>query len=165
MTDFILPVAALLLGIVSLIQLKRGPVFVPANYEAVEAMIRLLDVKTGERAVDLGSGDGRIVMALARAGAEAHGYEHNIILVWWSRFKIKRAGLSGRAFIHWKNFWKADFSKFTIFTVFGIPYIMSPLQEKLSREAVSGSRAVSYTFKFPSIQATEKALGNYLYRF
>jgi fatty acid desaturase len=51
------------------------------------------------------------------------------------------------------------------FTVFGIPYIMSPLQEKLSREAVSGSRAVSYTFKFPSIQVTEKALGNYLYRF
>ena len=163
--DFVLPVMALLFGIIILIQLKRGPVFVPANPEAVLSMVKLLDVVPGEKAVDLGSGDGRIVIALARAGAEAHGYEHNIILVWWSRFKIRRAGLSGKAFIHRSNFWKTDFSRFTIFTVFGIPYIMAPLQEKLSREAAPGARAVSYTFKFPSLKLAGKDNGNYLYRF
>lgn len=128
-------------------------------------MVKMLQINSGDRAVDLGSGDGRIVIALARAGAEAHGYEHNPILVWWSRYKIRRAGFSGRAFIHQANFWKLDFSHFTVVTVFGINYIMPPLEEKLVQEARVGSRFASYTFRLPTLKPSVHDGGVYFYRF
>ena len=126
-------------------------------------MIALIKVHRGERAVDLGSGDGRIIIALAEAGAEAHGYEHNPFLVWWSRWKIRHAGLSKRAFIHRGNFWNEDFSKFTIITVFGIQYIMSRLEEKLDREVLSRTRVISYTFPLPNWTPISHERGIYLY--
>ncbi|MSU45329.1 MAG: hypothetical protein EXS47_01740 [Candidatus Zambryskibacteria bacterium] len=162
--QFLLPFLAVLIGVMGLVHLRRGALFVPSRREAVEKMVNLLDIKHGERAVDLGSGDGRIVIALARAGAEAHGYEHNLLLVWWSRLAIKRAGLGGRAFIHRTNFWKEDFSKFTVFTVFGINYIMKKLEEKLFREVSRGrTRVASYVFKFPKIAHSLSSKGVYLY--
>ncbi|KKU26965.1 MAG: hypothetical protein UX39_C0005G0003 [Candidatus Magasanikbacteria bacterium GW2011_GWA2_46_17] len=94
------PITALILGIIVLVSLKRGAVFVPTDTGAVLTLIEMLEIKSSDKAIDLGSGDGRVVVALALAGAEAHGYEHNPLLVWWSRHKIRRAGLSERAFIH-----------------------------------------------------------------
>ncbi len=68
MNTFFLGIAAFVVGIYGLLYLKRGPIFLPTKRRAVFDMIRMLDVKPGNRAVDLGSGDGRIVIALARAG-------------------------------------------------------------------------------------------------
>lgn len=161
--DLIIPIIAFFIGIIGLISLKRGPVFLPTKKNDVALMMRLLRVEGGDVAVDLGSGDGRMVIALAKAGAEAHGYEHNSFLVWWSRYKIKRAGLSGKAFIHRGNFWNADFSKFTIMTVFGIGYIMKPLKEKIHLEGKPGLRIVSYTFSFPDWEPKFKKAGIYIY--
>lgn len=158
------PIFAFVLGIVGLVSLKRGAVFVPTNKEAVLTMVRLLQIKSGDRALDLGSGDGRIVIALACAGAEAHGYEHNPLLVWWSRHKIRKAGLSGRAFIHRANFWNRDFSEFTVVTVFGINYIMRTLEKKLLKEGRSGARIASYTFAFPTLKPLAQKNGIYLYK-
>lgn len=149
---FLIPYIAVIIGVLVIISLKRGAVFLPMRRGAVDKMVRLLEIKPRDKAVDLGSGDGRVVLALARAGAEAHGYEHNPFLVWWSRFRIYRAGLSGRAFIHRGNFWKIDLSEFSVVTVFGISYVMKPLEEKLLREAYLGTRVASYVFKFPSLK-------------
>jgi len=160
---FLIPYIAVFVGIIGLISLRRGAIFVPIRKLAIDRAIRLLEIKSGEMAVDLGSGDGRVVIALARAGAQAHGYEHNPLLVWWSRFKIRQAGLSGKAIIHMSNFWTADLSNFTVFTVFGIGYIMKSLEEKLLREAKSGSRIISYTFKFPTLKPFHQIGGTTLY--
>lgn len=54
--------------------------------------------------IDLGSGDGRIVIAFAEAGFESCGVELNPLLVWWSRRKIKKYQLENRAKIKWGNF-------------------------------------------------------------
>ena len=160
----LLPILALLFGFVGLMSLKRGAIFVPTGRRAVRDLIDLLEVKPEDRAVDLGSGDGRIVIALARAGAEAHGFEHNPLLVWWSRQRIRKAGLSKRAFIHRANFWDTDFSSFTVFTVFGVDYIMKPLEEKIKKEARTGTRVVSYTFRFPVLKPSARRNGVYLYK-
>ena len=114
------------------------------------------------KAADIGSGDGRIVIALARAGAVAHGYEINPLLVWWSRVKIRRAGLDGRAYIHRKNLWHTDFSSFDAVTVFGVFHIMRRLETKLRRELKPGARAVSIGFEFPTWPAAEKYDGIYV---
>ena len=97
---------AVLFGMFFLWPFIFGAPFEPTSDRKLKIMMKLAKVKKGEKAVDHGSGDGKIVIALAKAGAEAHGYEINPLLVLFSRYKIKKAGLKGKAFIHWKNFWK-----------------------------------------------------------
>lgn len=140
-----------------------GAVFLPTKKETVKKMITLARVKPGEKAVDLGAGDGRLVIALAKAGAEAHGFEINPILVLLARINILRAGLKGKAFIHCNNFWKENFSEFDIVTVFGIGQIMKQLETKLEQELKTKARVVSNGFSFPNWPLSQKEAGIYLY--
>lgn len=127
-----------------------GAPFQPTSNKKMKKMIKLAKVKKTDKAVDLGSGDGKIVIALAKAGAkEVHGYEINPFLVWLSRRRIRKNKLEKKAFIHWKNFWKADLENFNVVTLFQFPTIMDKLKKKLQRELKKGSRVVSYTWKFP----------------
>ena len=112
---------------------------------------------------DLGAGDGKIVIAFARSGAEAHGYEINPILVLFGRWKIRRAGLRGRAFMHWQSFWGVDLSGFNVITVFGIGHIMNRLERKLQIELLSGARVASNVFPFPNWPPTDSLDGVLLY--
>ncbi|TSA46497.1 SAM-dependent methyltransferase, partial [bacterium] len=78
---------AILVGItVVLYYFTQGALFVPTHRDKVKKIIELAHVQPGEKAVDLGSGDGRILIALAQAGADAHGFEINPLLIIWSRY-------------------------------------------------------------------------------
>ncbi len=131
--------------------LGRGAVYVPSTREKAVLLAALSEAGPGERAADLGSGDGRVVIALARRGAEAHGFEVNPVLVLIGRRNIRRAGLKGRAFIHWKSFWGADLSGFDAVTLFQGHAIMHRLEAKLRRELARGSRVVSDYWGFPGL--------------
>lgn len=141
-----------------------GAPYVPTHDKILKKMIALLSIKPGEKAVDLGSGDGKIVIALAQAGAEAHGYEINPFLVLWSKRNIKKAGLAGKAFIHWKSFWSVDFSCFQIVTVYGITYMMKRLEKKSQKELKTGARVASNAFTFPNWSPIQNNDGIYLYK-
>ncbi len=104
-------------------------------------------------AADLGSGDGRIVIALARQGAEAHGFEVNPVLTLISLRNIRRAGFHGRAFIHWKSFWRADLSRFDVVTLFQGSFVMRRLEAKVRKELAPGARVVSDYWGFPTMTA------------
>lgn len=156
--------AVLFIIFVLLLPIVLGAPYVPAKRARVAAMVELAHVAPGERAVDLGSGDGRIVIALARAGAEAHGYEINPLLVWRSRRNIRKAGLSGRAFIHWRSFRGVDFSLFNIVAIYGLPGIMKGLEPRLRRDLPPGGRVVSLTFKFPHWPPALRRDWVYLYK-
>jgi len=141
-----------------------GAIFVSSKEEKIKKIIELAEIKSGEKAADLGAGDGRLVIALAKKGAEAHGYEINPLLVWQARRNINKAGLGGKAFIHWKNFWREDLSRFDIIIVYGIGYIMKKLEEKLRKELKNNARVVSNAFCFPTWPQIKKEDGVYLYR-
>lgn len=144
--------------------LHSGAFFAVVKKEEIEKMILLSDIKPGEKAVDLGSGDGRLVIALANAGAQACGYEINPFLVWSSRKNIKRAGLEGKAFIYQKNLWEEDLGDFDIITLFGIKFMMKKLESKLKKEMKIGSRVVSKYFTFPDWQPSGQEDNVYLYK-
>jgi cyclopropane fatty-acyl-phospholipid synthase-like methyltransferase len=127
-----------------------GAHYVPTSAERTVRMLRLAALTPGERLVDIGSGDGRLVIEAARQGASAYGYELNPALVWWSRRKIRAAHMEGKAEISWKDFWHQDFSRFDVVTVYGIPHIMGLLEKKLLRELRPGARVVSNSFAFPT---------------
>ena len=80
---FITPIV-IVVDLIFLIPTIHGAIYYPSSDPQIATMLDLAQIKKGERAVDIGSGDGRIVRALARAGAHAHGYELNPFLVFWS---------------------------------------------------------------------------------
>jgi 2-polyprenyl-3-methyl-5-hydroxy-6-metoxy-1,4-benzoquinol methylase len=120
--------------------------------------------KEGLTAVDVGSGDGRIVIALARNGFSAHGIEINPFLAWYSRLKIKKAGLNGRALIRRKNLWQADFSQYNVVVLFGVFYIMAKLEKKLLSELKPGSIVVCNHFSFPTWKILAQEGDVYIYQ-
>jgi len=130
----------------------NGAIYFQTSSKNVEAIIRLAEITPGEKVADLGSGDGRILIALARAGAEAHGYEVNPILIMRSRRAIREAGLSGKAFVHWRSFWRADLSDYRTIVVYGIPFIMGKLGKKLTAELPPGTKVISNIFTFPNLK-------------
>jgi len=157
-------VVLLAIDVVVLYFLARGAPYVPTKPEAVEIMLAMIDVRPGMKAVDIGSGDGRIVIAMAKRGIEAHGYEINPVLVWISRRNIKRAGLEHLAKIYRKDLWNANFSHYDIVTLFGVSYIMKRLEKKLQSELKPGAQVVSMGFAFPSWPPSDKRGNIFLYR-
>jgi cyclopropane fatty-acyl-phospholipid synthase-like methyltransferase len=134
--------------ILVLYHLRNGAIFVPTNRLAVGQMVKLAAVRPGMRVADLGSGDGRIVIAFAQAGAIVDGYEINPLLSWWSKFQISRLRL-GNARIVTASFWPVDLSAYDVVVVFGITHIMERLQKKLAEELHPDTLIISHIFKFP----------------
>lgn len=133
-----------------------GAPFAPLADNRIETMIKLLRLRKGNKVADIGSGDGRIVIAFARLGIEAHGYEINPLLVAYSRYLIRRENLQKYAFVHLKDFWSQDFSEFNAVTIYGIAHIMARLEKKLVQEMRPGSKIVSNYFKFPNLKKTKE---------
>lgn len=141
----------------------HGAIYFPTSTRNIETIVRLAQIKPGQKIVDLGSGDGRILIALARAGAIAIGYEINPALVRSSRRAIARAGLSKNVTVHWKSFWRADLSQYDTVVVYGIPYIMNKLSKKMERELKPGTKIVSNIYSFHRWKPVAKDGEVYLY--
>ncbi len=131
--------------------LGRGAIYDPSSPDKTYHIAEMAGIVPGDKAADLGSGDGRVVMELAKRGAEAHGFEINPFLVLRSRQNIARAGLSHKAFIHWGSFWRANLSPYTVITVFQVGFVMGRLEDKLKRELSPRARIVSHHWRFPTL--------------
>lgn len=123
-----------------------GAPFVPTRRERVDAMLELAKPGPGELWVDLGSGDGRILVAAAQAGARAVGYEFHPLLVLLSRLAIARSGLGRLASVLQGDLWKADLSKADVVSLYLMPYRMERMRAKLEAELKPGCRIVSNAF-------------------
>ena len=77
----LLTIFPILVLIFVIIPFMFGASFEISRREVVEKMIEFAKLKKGEKVVDLGSGDGRVVLEFARKGVEVHGYEINPLLV------------------------------------------------------------------------------------
>lgn len=149
----VLPFAAVLLF---------GAPYLPTRKRQAQEALDLLGLKKGEVFVDLGCGDGVMLVHAAKRGLVAHGYELNplVWLVAWLRcFRYKNAH------VHLKNYWNVDLPKETKgIYVFLLDPFMERLDKKLGQEA-EGVKLVSYTFKIPGKKsiATKNALNLYKY--
>jgi len=140
-----------------------GAIYVPSQDKVLDIMMEFAKLRPGDKAVDLGSGDGRVIIALASAGAEAHGFEINNKLVKRSNENIAEAGMEQLAFTHHKSFWKADLSEYDIVFVYGMRHVMRRLEKKLQQELKPGAHVISNAFKFPTWTETKKKGSVYLY--
>lgn len=140
-----------------------GAPFVPTDRRNVERMIAALALKPEEKFADLGAGDGRLVVAAARAGARAEGWEINPYLWLAAKYNIWRSGLGARAKMHLGSYWWEKFHDTGAISLFLINTQMARMEKKLLDELPAGSRVVSYAFKFPGWQPSSSANGVHLY--
>src|SRR5829696_8141767 len=108
---------------------------VPTSDAAVEAMLRLADVKKGDVVYDLGCGDGRIVIAAAvRFGANAVGIDIDPELIARAREKAKRAGVEHLVRFEQGDLFKADIRRATVVTLYLLTSLNQQLRPKLLRD-------------------------------
>ena len=127
-----------------------GAINVSTTKEKCRKMIEILNAQPGQIIADLGSGEGALLIALAKTGVRACGYEINPFLVARARKKINEAGVSDKAFVYQKNFWHQNISNFDGVVVFGMKHLMRPLEKKFERELKPGTRIVSNYFTLPT---------------
>ena len=145
------------------IAMLRGAPFVRIKKEDLQSLLEFVGKIHPERAVDLGSGDGAIVIALAKIGIESHGYEIDPILVWYSRLRIHRLGLQRIASIHWRSFWNIDLSPFPVITAYILPTYMRELEQKLERELSPNASFLSNRCPLPTWKPVERKSDVYWY--
>lgn len=165
------------------------PYFQTSRYR-VQAMIELAEIQQGERAADLGTGDGRIAIALAEAGAIVDAYEldddrikeakenienefslslskgHPVIL---SEAKdldssaVPQNDMKPPTLLK-KDFWYEDLSKYSIICCYPMPDIMGRLEHKLQEELEPGSRVLLNYFPFTHWKLEKTKDNVFLYR-
>ncbi|XP_044788562.2 ATP synthase subunit C lysine N-methyltransferase isoform X4 [Bubalus bubalis] len=102
--------------------------FVPATTKQIENVVKMLQCRRGSL-VDIGSGDGRIVIAAAKEGFTAVGYELNPWLVWYSRYRAWQEGVQGSARFYISDLWKVTFSQYSNVVIFGVPQMSVTAEE------------------------------------
>lgn len=123
----------------------KDVVWVPTSSRLVDAMLDLAEVGPTDSLVDLGSGDGRTVIAAARRGARARGIEFNPDMVALARRNASLAGVADRATFEQADFFATDLSTATVITMFLLPRLNLQLRPRLLALA-PGTRVVSNSF-------------------
>jgi SAM-dependent methyltransferase len=121
--------------------------FVPTPEEVVVRMLELAEITPGDVLYDLGSGDGRIVIAAAkRYGIKAVGFEINPSLVEESRRAIKQEGLENLVEIREQDIRSIDLSPASVVTMYLYPNANLRLRRAIRSQLKPGSRVVSHKF-------------------
>ena len=122
--------------------------YVPTSAGVADAMLKLAQVTADDVVYDLGSGDGRIVIAAAQKyGASGVGVEVDAELVKEARKNAMKAGVSDRVTFVQDDLFKANLSDATVVTLYLSNSINMRLRSLLQQELKPGSRVVSHRFE------------------
>jgi hypothetical protein len=123
----------------------KDVVWVPSPPEMVNKMLEIAKVTPADYVIDLGSGDGRNIIAAAKLGARGHGVEYNPDMVALSRKLATEAGVADKAQFVEGDMYEADISKASVMALFLLPVNMNKLAPKFL-DLAPGSRIVGNTF-------------------
>ena len=126
-------------------QKGKDVIWVPTPDELVDEMLEIAEVSAKDFVIDLGSGDGRTVIAAAKLGARALGIEYNPDMVELSKKNAEEAGVSGKTNFIQTDLFEYDLSEATVITMFLLPEINLKLRPRLL-DLKPGTRIVSNTF-------------------
>jgi len=128
-------------------ELDWRPPFITTPPEVVERMLEIAGTRADDLVIDLGSGDGRIVLAAAQKfGARGLGIELDAALVAKSRENAQRMKLQDRVSFVQGDVLVADISRASVVTVYLLPALMVKLQRRFLDELAPGTRIVSHAF-------------------
>jgi SAM-dependent methyltransferase len=123
--------------------------YIPSTRLNVDEMLRLAGVKPDDVVYDLGSGDGRVVIAAARDwGARGVGIEIDKELVAKSREQARREGVADRVVFHEGDVFAADVRPASVVTMYLLSSLVHKLEPKLLAELAPGTRIVAHDYGF-----------------
>jgi SAM-dependent methyltransferase len=125
---------------------ERESPYVPTPQDVVERMLDLAQVKPGEYLIDLGSGDGRIVVTAAQRGARGYGVDLNPKRVAEGVANAAKAKVSDRATFEVKDLFDTDISKADVITTYLLPLVNLDLRPRLLEQMRPGARLVTHAF-------------------
>jgi SAM-dependent methyltransferase len=132
----------------------KDVVWVPTTPELVEKMLDMAAVTPQDVVMDLGSGDGRNIIAAAKRGARGVGFEYNPDMVALSERLAREAGVADKATFVEGDMYEADISNATVMALFLLPNNLEKLRDKFLR-LKPGSRLVMNTFAIPEWEPDE----------
>jgi len=135
-------------------QAGKDVVWVPTPEELVEKMLDMAKVTPSDLVMDLGSGDGRNIIAAAKRGATAVGVEYNPDMVELSRKNAREAGVAEKAQFIQGDMYEADISKASVMALFLLPQNLEKLHDKFMA-LKPGTRIVLNTFAIPGWEPDE----------
>lgn len=120
--------------------------FVGTPQNVVEAMLDLGGVSPADYLIDLGSGDGRIVIAAAKRGAAGHGVDIDAELVELSRENASKAGVDDLVMFFEEDIFDTDFSMASVVTIYMSQQVNRDLKPHFLKNMMPGSRVISHIF-------------------
>jgi len=139
-----------------------GAPFLPTLQKQKQTALDLLDLKKGQRLLELGSGDGRVARAAAERGICVTGYELNPILALYSYFHTFRYRSKVR--IIWGNYWQEKWPPADAIYVFSHTNYMKRLDDKITARHRK-IKLASVTFKVPGKKPVKAENGVFLYQY
>lgn len=144
--------------------LLYGAPYLPTRKAQANAALDMLALKEGDIFVDLGCGDGTVLIEAARRGYKCYGYELNILVFFVAKLRCLRFGSQIK--IYHRNFWKVTLPPKTKGVyVFLLDKYMARLDKKLTNELSHGTSLVSYTFQIPERKSVLAQNALYLYNY
>ncbi len=145
----VLPVARLVGAAEDIDSKRTGGPYVPTPQVVVDEMLRMGRVGPNDFVVDLGSGDGVIVLTAAQKHkARGFGVDIDPELVKLSNAEATKRGVADRASFHVQDVFKADIGRATVVTLYLLPNMMLDLRPKILGELKPGTRVVSHDYHF-----------------
>jgi len=153
---FILLAIILVFGTAAYAGLVAAP-WLPVFKKDIRRVVQVADVQEGDVVYDIGSGDGRILVAIANSSKARRiiGYEISFLLYVWSKLRIWFRGFSKLIEIRGDNFLSRDLSSANVVFCFLTPKAMKKLAPKFKKELKKGTRIVSYSFSLPGWEPVE----------
>ena len=154
----------LIVGITMLIfDLTLDLPFVRTSNKKIETVLKFADVKKGQKVVDLGSGDGRLLFSTAKKGAISIGYELNPFLFLLSKLLSRINGLSKNVFIKKENMWSASLKDADVIFVFSLKSTIKRFEDFVFKNAKKGTKVVVNMNSFPSKKPQKEENDIFLY--
>ena len=143
--------------------LMVGAPYLPTLKRQVETALDLANLKKGQTLLELGCGDGRMLIAAARRDIKTIGYEINPILFIVARLRTRKYRSLVR--VVWGNYWRLEWPKADCIFVFLIGRYMSRLDKQIMAYKTRPLKLVSFAFTIPGKKATASRDGVHLYHY
>lgn len=130
--------------------------YVPTPDNVVERMLDVTNVQSSDYVVDLGSGDGRIVIAAAKRGASGHGIDIDPKRVDEARDNASEQGVDDQIMFMEEDIFDTDFSEASVVTMYLLPSVNKKLRPKLLDNLQPGTQIVSHSFDMGSWKADKE---------
>lgn len=145
--------------------------WVPTRQKLAKHMFELAKLQPGETVVDFGCGDGSVLFTAVKdfGAAKGIGYENQPFVRWLAKIRLKQLGLKKQVDIRKDNFFRTDFPKADVIATYLFASTQAKLEPLLKKAYPKGTRVVSRTFRYPTlelVETTETENGEkfYLYR-